>query len=108
MGATRLTQKSQYSMVQKIANLKAYQSESNGNQSETNIYIDITLDGSGTVGQVIFNSDLNGNPTGSSVIMKSRPGGGINYWNAQGVIVASLDNKGNFKCRGTITQNTLP
>jgi len=108
MAGTRITQKAQYNLIQQIANLQSYQSESNGNQSETYIFINITVTGAGSTGQIIFNSDLNGNPTGSSVIMTSRSGGGINFLNAQNAIIASLDSKGNLKCKGTITHNTSP
>lgn len=108
MSATKITQGMKWRVAQSQANTVQYQKESNGNQSETYIFIDITIDGSSNAGQIIFGSDLQGNPLFNSVILKSRPGGGIDFWNAQNVKIASLDTQGNFKTKGTITGNTTP
>ena len=108
MSGTKITQKAPFALNQQLAALQSNQNNSNGNQSETYIFIDITLDGSGTTGQIIFNSTLGGVATGSSVILKSRSGGGINFLNSSNKIIASLDPQGNFKTLGSITQNTTP
>lgn len=108
MSATKITQGMKFRFAQTQASAVQYQKESNGNQSETYIFIDITIDGSGNVGQIIFGSNLSGNPLFNSVIMKARPGGGIDFWNNQNTKIASLDRNGNFKTKGTITQNTTP
>lgn len=108
MSATKITTKAPYAVNQSIASVTSDLNSQNGNQSETYIFVDITVDGSGTTGQIIFNSTLQGVATGSSVIMKSRSGGGINFLNSSNKLIASLDSLGNFKTIGSITQNTKP
>lgn len=111
MAKNKITQRMDTRFSQDFADVQQYLRESNGNQSQTYVFVDVTISGSGVNGTLIFGTDLKGNPSATSVTMKVRPanlGGGIDFYNNSNVKIASLDSSGNFKARGNITGNTTP
>jgi len=111
MARNKITQKMNFRFAQDFANVQQYLRESNGNQNQLNVYVDVALDGTDVVGKVVFGTDTNGTPSPTAITMRVRPanlGGGIDFFNNSGVKIASLDTSGNLKTKGTITGNTTP
>ena len=104
MGRTLTQQKSDNKVAYTIDQLRQMMNEIRANQNRTLSFINIILDSTGSTGTMTFGSGT------SAVILQLRTGtgAGVDFFNGLGTKIASLDSSGNFKCSGTITQNTTP
>lgn len=102
MGATLTQNLQETKLVVKLAELEKAINDIRANQAQKLVFVDVILDGTGTHGTLTFGS---GN---TSVFLKPRTGGGVDFFNGANTKIASLDSNGNLKCLGTITPSTTP
>lgn len=103
MGATLVDYKQGYKLAQRIRQLESTVADLRANQVRKIIYIDITLDGTGSQGIMEIGNAPN------AIYFQSRAGGGVDFFRqSDNVKIMSLDKNGNVRALGNITPNVAP
>lgn len=103
MASTLVNYKQNYKLSQQIRELQGAVADLRANQARKLIYIDITLDGTGSQGIIEIGTGTN------AIYLQSRAGGGVDFFRqSDNVKIMSLDKNGNVRALGNITGNTSP